>query len=59
MLHRFSIAAGRVSYANRFLASQAYRAAERDGEISYSEFAQTPAALSSPPRRRLSPPDLR
>ena len=29
MLHRFSFAGGRVSYANRFLRTDAYRAAER------------------------------
>ncbi|MGH2975202.1 MAG: carotenoid oxygenase family protein [Solirubrobacterales bacterium] len=41
MLHRFSFAGGRVSYANRFLRSKAYRAAE-EGRISYSEFATDP-----------------
>ncbi|HEX3609024.1 MAG TPA: carotenoid oxygenase family protein [Solirubrobacterales bacterium] len=41
MLHRFSFAGGRVSYANRFLRSEAYRAAQ-DGRISYSEFATDP-----------------
>jgi carotenoid cleavage dioxygenase-like enzyme len=42
MLHRFSIADGGVSYANRFLESKAYRAAEETGEINYSEFATDP-----------------
>jgi carotenoid cleavage dioxygenase-like enzyme len=42
MLHRFGIADGRVSYANRFLQSKAYRAAEETGEISYHEFATDP-----------------
>lgn len=42
MLHRFGIAGGRVSYANRFLQSKAYRAAEEKGEITYSEFATDP-----------------
>jgi carotenoid cleavage dioxygenase-like enzyme len=42
MLHRFAIADGRVSYANRFLGSRAYRAANESGEISYSEFATDP-----------------
>jgi beta,beta-carotene 9',10'-dioxygenase len=42
MLHRFSFADGDVSYANRFLQSKAYRAAEAKGEISYSEFATDP-----------------
>jgi beta,beta-carotene 9',10'-dioxygenase len=41
MLHRFSFDSGRVSYANRFLRSRAYRAAE-DGRIGYSEFATDP-----------------
>lgn len=42
MLHRFSIAAGSVSYANRFLDSSAYRAANEGGKIRYSEFATDP-----------------
>ncbi len=42
MLHRFGFADGRVSYANRFLESKAYRAAAETGEISYSEFATDP-----------------
>lgn len=42
MLHRFGIADGTVSYANRFLRSRAYRAAEETGEISYHEFATDP-----------------
>ena len=42
MLHRFGIANGRVSYANRFLQTKAYRAAEERGEIVYSEFATDP-----------------
>ncbi len=42
MLHRFGIADGSVSYANRFLQSKAYRAAEERGEIVYSEFATDP-----------------
>jgi carotenoid cleavage dioxygenase-like enzyme len=42
MLHRFGIADGRVSYANRFLQSKAYRAAEETGEITYHEFATDP-----------------
>jgi beta,beta-carotene 9',10'-dioxygenase len=41
MLHKFSFGAGKVSYANRFLRSKAYREAER-GRISYSEFATDP-----------------
>jgi carotenoid cleavage dioxygenase-like enzyme len=42
MLHRFGFADGSVSYANRFLRSKAYRAAEEKGEIVYSEFATDP-----------------
>lgn len=41
MLHRFSFAAGRVSYANRYLRTEAYRAAER-GDLSFGEFATDP-----------------
>jgi beta,beta-carotene 9',10'-dioxygenase len=42
MLHRFGIADGEVSYANRFLQTKAYRAAEERGEIVFSEFATDP-----------------
>ncbi|MGH2955655.1 MAG: carotenoid oxygenase family protein [Solirubrobacterales bacterium] len=42
MLHRFGIADGKVSYANRFLETRAYRAAKEKGEIVYSEFATDP-----------------
>jgi beta,beta-carotene 9',10'-dioxygenase len=42
MLHRFSFTDGRVSYANRFLETRAYRAARERGRISYSEFATDP-----------------
>src|SRR5690242_9548443 len=42
MLHRFSFADGGVSYASRFLETQAYRAARDTGRISYSEFATDP-----------------
>jgi beta,beta-carotene 9',10'-dioxygenase len=42
MLHRFGIADGEVSYANRFLQTKAYRAAQEKGEIVYSEFATDP-----------------
>lgn len=41
MLHKFSFGGGRVSYANRFLRSEAYREAER-GRIAYREFATDP-----------------
>lgn len=57
MLHRFSFGAGRVSYANRYLESRAYRAARDSGRISYAEFATDPcrtlfqrvASILSPP----------
>jgi beta,beta-carotene 9',10'-dioxygenase len=42
MLHRFGIAEGEVSYANRFLETKAYRAAQEKGEIVYREFATDP-----------------
>jgi carotenoid cleavage dioxygenase-like enzyme len=42
MLHRFTIAGGRVSYGNRFLESRSYRAAQERGKIAYSEFATDP-----------------
>jgi beta,beta-carotene 9',10'-dioxygenase len=41
MLHRFSFAGGRVSYANRFLRTDAYREAEK-GRISHTGFAADP-----------------
>jgi beta,beta-carotene 9',10'-dioxygenase len=42
MLHRFTLADGAVSYANRFLQSRAYRAAREQSRIVYSEFATDP-----------------
>jgi beta,beta-carotene 9',10'-dioxygenase len=42
MLHRFGFSDGKVSYANRFLRTHAYRAAESEGRIAYSEFATDP-----------------
>ena len=42
MLHRFGFAQGRVSYANRFLKSKAFTAAEATGKITYAEFATDP-----------------
>jgi beta,beta-carotene 9',10'-dioxygenase len=42
MLHRFTIQDGRVSYANRYLQSRAYRACSERGRIAYSEFATDP-----------------
>ena len=41
MLHKFDIADGRVSYANRFLDTPARRA-DADGKMAYSEFATDP-----------------
>jgi carotenoid cleavage dioxygenase-like enzyme len=42
MLHRFTIGEGRVSYANRFLETESYRAARDEGRIAYPEFATDP-----------------
>ena len=47
MLHRFGFADGRVSYANKFLQSTAYKGNLESGKISYSEFATTLAARFS------------
>src|SRR3954463_10011013 len=41
MLHRFTIANGSVSYANRFLRSKAFGAA-KNGRVEFSEFATDP-----------------
>ncbi len=42
MLHKFSFASGQVSYANKFLRNNAYRTAQENGRITYSEFATDP-----------------
>ncbi|HEY2333851.1 MAG TPA: carotenoid oxygenase family protein [Solirubrobacterales bacterium] len=42
MLHRFTLAAGGVSYSNRFLRTKAYRAIREEGRLGYSEFASDP-----------------
>lgn len=42
MLHKFSFHQGDVSYANRFLQSNAYKSAMETGKIAYSEFATDP-----------------
>ncbi len=42
MVHRFTIAGGNVSYANRFLRTPAFEAAERSGRIACSEFDTDP-----------------
>ncbi len=41
MLHRFTVADGEVSYANRFLQTKSY-AAMRAGKLAFSEFATDP-----------------
>ncbi len=42
MLHKFSFQQGKVSYANKFLESKAYKYTREKGEIGYSEFATDP-----------------
>jgi carotenoid cleavage dioxygenase-like enzyme len=42
MLHKFAFSAGRVSYANRYLRSQAYLEATEKKKISRGEFATDP-----------------
>lgn len=42
MLHRFDIHEGQVSYANRFLDTDAYRAVRDGGRIGFGEFATDP-----------------
>jgi beta,beta-carotene 9',10'-dioxygenase len=42
MLHRFTIADGKVSYGNRYLQSRSYRAAKEQGRMVYGEFATDP-----------------
>jgi beta,beta-carotene 9',10'-dioxygenase len=42
MLHRFTVAGGSVSYANRFLHGRAWEAAERTGKLGFQEFATDP-----------------
>lgn len=42
MLHKFTVANGQVSYANKFLRCRAYDAARANGRITYSEFATDP-----------------
>ena len=59
MLHRFTIAGGRVSYGGRYLQGRSYRAAQERGRIAYGEFATDPCRSifkrvqsTVPPRRR-------
>jgi beta,beta-carotene 9',10'-dioxygenase len=42
MLHRFTVADGKVSYGNRYLQSRSYRAAKEHGKLVYGEFATDP-----------------
>ncbi|HEX5359372.1 MAG TPA: carotenoid oxygenase family protein [Candidatus Nitrosotalea sp.] len=42
MLHKFSFKDGKVSYANKFLESQAFKSAKEENKISYREFATDP-----------------
>jgi beta,beta-carotene 9',10'-dioxygenase len=42
MLHRFTLADGKVSYGNRYLQSRSYRAAHEQGRLVYGEFATDP-----------------
>jgi len=42
MLHRFTIAGGRVSYGGRYLESRSYRAVRERDRIAYGEFATDP-----------------
>ncbi|HLI05375.1 MAG TPA: carotenoid oxygenase family protein [Ktedonobacteraceae bacterium] len=42
MLHRFTFRDGSVSYANRFVRSEAYRTAMQEGSVSYALFAVDP-----------------
>ena len=42
MLHRFAFDRSRVTYASRFLQSNAFTAAEKTGKIAYGEFATDP-----------------
>jgi carotenoid cleavage dioxygenase-like enzyme len=42
MLHRFQISDGKVSYANKFLQTESYKAARDTGKIEFSEFASDP-----------------
>jgi len=42
MLHRFTLAEGRVGYGNRFLRTKAYEGAREEGRLAYREFATDP-----------------
>jgi carotenoid cleavage dioxygenase-like enzyme len=49
MLHKFSFADGRVSYANRFLHSDAFRSAAKTGGLTLGGFATDPPSSSDRP----------
>lgn len=42
MLHKFTLAHGRVSYANKYLQTRSYAQAQASGHIAYAEFATDP-----------------
>jgi carotenoid cleavage dioxygenase-like enzyme len=42
MLHRFTVADGKVSYGNRYLQTRSYRSARDQGQMVYGEFATDP-----------------
>jgi carotenoid cleavage dioxygenase-like enzyme len=42
MLHRFHIANGEVAYRSRYIDCEAYRTAQKEGRITYSDFATDP-----------------
>jgi beta,beta-carotene 9',10'-dioxygenase len=42
MLHRFSFHDGKVSYANKFLQSDAYKTSMKEGRITFGQFATDP-----------------
>ncbi len=42
MLHKFSLAGGRVDYLSRFVECEAYRAVRETGRMTYSDFATDP-----------------
>lgn len=42
MLHRFHIAYGKVAYRSRFIECAAFMATQKEGRITYSDFATDP-----------------
>lgn len=57
MLHKFAFADGRVSYANRFLRTKAYKALREDGYIGFREFASDPCRRLTAPIASLFRPN--